>query len=185
MPAVEILRNHQVDFALLHTTNLYPTPNHLVRLDAIKELQENFPDAIVGLSDHTLSNHACFGAVALGASILERHFTDSMKREGPDIVCSMDGKTATELIEGVEILFQERGGVKEATLEEKPTINFAFASVVSIANIKKGDLFNKDNIWVKRPGTGEILADEYEDLIGKKANQDISSDQQISREHFD
>tara|TARA_A100001015_G_scaffold314361_1_gene423655 strand:- start:5 stop:1042 length:1038 start_codon:yes stop_codon:yes gene_type:complete len=185
MPAVEILRNHQVDFALLHTTNLYPTPNHLVRLDAIKQLQENFPDAIVGLSDHTLSNHACFGAVALGASILERHFTDSMKREGPDIVCSMDAKTATELLEGVEILFQERGGVKEATLEEKPTINFAFASVVSIANIKKGDLFNKDNIWVKRPGTGEILADEYEDLIGKKANQDISSDQQISREHFD
>jgi len=185
MPAVEILRNHQVDFALLHTTNLYPTPNHLVRLDAIKQLQENFPDAIVGLSDHTLSNHACFGAVALGASILERHFTDSMKREGPDIVCSMDAKTATELIEGVEILFQERGGVKEATLEEKPTINFAFASVVSIANIKKGDLFNKDNIWVKRPGTGEILADEYEDLIGKRANQDISSDQQISREHFD
>ena len=150
MPAVEILRNHQVDFALLHTTNLYPTPNHLVRLDAIKQLQENFPDAIVGLSDHTLSNHACFGAVALGASILERHFTDSMKREGPDIVCSMDAKTATELLEGVEILFQERGGVKEATLEEKPTINFAFASVVSIANIKKGDLFNKDNIWVKR-----------------------------------
>jgi N-acetylneuraminate synthase len=70
------LENHGVPYALLHTTNLYPTPKHLVRLGAMVEIQENFPSAVVGLSDHTLSNDACFGAVALGASILERHFTD-------------------------------------------------------------------------------------------------------------
>ena len=75
-PAVEIIRKHQVPFALLHTTNIYPTPDRLVRLGAMNELQDTFSDAVIGLSDHTVSNHACFGAVALGASILERHFTD-------------------------------------------------------------------------------------------------------------
>ena len=74
----------------MHTTNLYPTPPHLVRLGAMTELMAAFPGVVVGLSDHTTGNIACLGAVALGASILERHFTDSMSRPGPDIVCSMD-----------------------------------------------------------------------------------------------
>ena len=93
-----IFEKHRVQYALLHTTNLYPTPNRLVRLGAMTELQESFNDAVVGLSDHTTSNHACFGAVALGASILERHFTDSMRREGPDIINSMDPSAAEDLI---------------------------------------------------------------------------------------
>mgnify|MGYP000047030125 FL=1 len=184
-PAVDILKANNIAYALLHTTNLYPTPIHLVRLNAMKQLEDNFPDAVVGLSDHTQTNHACFGAVALGASILERHFTDSMQREGPDISCSMDTEAAAELIEGANILFQQRGGTKEATIEELPTINFAFASVVSIANISKGDVLTKANIWVKRPGTGSVLADEFDSLLGKKAKQDISIDQQLSREDFD
>ena len=75
-PAVEIFRKYKIPYALLHTTNIYPTPNHLVRLGAMTELAEAFDDAVVGLSDHTITNHACFGAVALGASILGRHFTD-------------------------------------------------------------------------------------------------------------
>ena len=77
---VKILEDYNVPYALLHTTNLYPTPPHLVRLGAMVELQKEFPNAIIGLSDHTTSNLACFGAVSLGASILERHFTDRMDR---------------------------------------------------------------------------------------------------------
>jgi sialic acid synthase SpsE len=177
--AVDILEEYKVPYALLHTTNLYPTPFHLVRLGALVELAENFPNAVIGLSDHTVNNLACFGAVALGASILERHFTDSMKREGPDIVCSMDTKACQELIEGSYILKQERGGVKEPVSEEQATINFAFATVVSTKSIKKGDVFTKDNIWVKRPGTGSILAEQYEDILGKKASVDISVDEHL------
>jgi N-acetylneuraminate synthase len=108
--AVAIFERHEIPFALLHTTNLYPTPNHLVRLGAMVELQQNFPGVVTGLSDHTLTNHACFGAVALGASILERHFTDNMNRPGPDIVCSMDVTACKELIEGSRIIAQQRGG---------------------------------------------------------------------------
>ena len=87
---VEILEKYNITYALLHTTNLYPTPVNLVRLGAMQELQKEFPNAIIGLSDHTTSNRACFAATALGASILERHFTDKMDRPGPDIINSMD-----------------------------------------------------------------------------------------------
>jgi N-acetylneuraminate synthase len=76
IPMVKILEKYNISYALLHTTNLYPTPSHLVRFGAMEELQKKFPKAIIGLSDHTTSNLACFGATALGASILERHFTD-------------------------------------------------------------------------------------------------------------
>ena len=181
-PAVEILRKHQIPYALLHTTNIYPTPDRLVRLGAMNELKDTFSDAVIGLSDHTVSNHACFGAVALGASILERHFTDSMTREGPDIINSMDPSAAKELILGANTIFEQRGGSKGPVEEELPTIKFAFASIVSIDDIKKGEIFSKDNLWVKRPGTGEILAEEFESILGKKANNDISSGQQLKRE---
>ena len=180
-PAVDILRKHRIPYALLHTTNIYPTPDRLVRLGAMNELQDTFSDAVIGLSDHTVSNHACFGAVALGASILERHFTDSMTREGPDIINSMDPSAAKELILGANTIFEQRGGSKGPVKEELPTIKFAFASIVSINEIKKGDVFSKENLWVKRPGTGEILAEEFESILGKKANNDISSGQQLKR----
>jgi len=142
--AVNIFRKHKTPFALLHTTNLYPTPPDLVRLGAMKELQETFTDAVVGLSDHTTDNLACLGAVALGASILERHFTDSMEREGPDIVCSMDPGALRELIAGSKVLKLERGGNKQALLpEEQVTRDFAFATVVAISSINKGEMFTE------------------------------------------
>jgi len=179
--AVSILRSRNIPYALLHTTNIYPTPPHLVRLESIRELQNAFQDAVIGLSDHTTSNHACFGAVALGASILERHFTDSMLREGPDIVCSMDSSQAEALIEGANLLYQERGGTKGPVKEEIPTINFAFATVVAIADIKKGDIFTKENIWVKRPGSGPILAEHFNSILGKHSTSDIKSDIHLSQ----
>ena len=107
--AENIFKSYNVPYALMHTTNIYPTPNRLIRLGALQEMQKKFPNTVVGLSDHSVSNHACFGAVALGASILERHFTDSMDRKGPDIICSMDSEKLNELIEGSRILFEQRG----------------------------------------------------------------------------
>ena len=177
---VAILEKYSIQYALLHTTNLYPTPSHLVRLGAMQELQKEFPNAIVGLSDHTTSNLACFGAVALGASILERHFTDSMNREGPDIINSMNPKSLKELLKGSQEIAKMRGGKKEAAKEEQVTIDFAFATVVTIKPIKEGEKFTKENIWVKRPGTGEIKAVHYDDIIGKISKQDIKNDVHVS-----
>lgn len=180
--AVAIFQAAGVPCALLHTTNLYPTPNHLVRLGAMVELQQNFPNAVVGLSDHTLTNHACFGAVALGASILERHFTDSMNRPGPDIVCSMDTKACAELIEGSKIIAQQRGGHKGPAAEEQVTIDFAFATICTIQPVKKGDRFTTENIWVKRPGKGGIPAEDFNNVLGKTAQADLPADVQLTRE---
>ena len=174
--AVAIIRKHKIPFALLHTTNLYPTPPELVRLGALVDLEKAFPDAVIGLSDHTTNNLACLGAVALGASILERHFTDSKDRRGPDIVCSMTPGELNELITSSKILKLERGGDKKSLLhEEQVTRDFAFSTVVTILPVKEGEIFSKDNIWVKRPGTGKISAAEYTDVIGKRAARDITT----------
>ena len=175
-PSVNIIRKFKVPYALLHTTNLYPTPYHLVRLGSLIDLKKNFSDAVIGLSDHTDNNYACFGAVALGASIIEKHFTDNHKRKGPDISCSMDINECKDLIRGSEILFRERGGKKNIIKEEKVTSDFAFATVVTINNIKKGQRLNHKNIWVKRPGTGQIRASEFHKILGKKVNKDIKID---------
>jgi N-acetylneuraminate synthase len=182
--AVAIFDKHNVPIALLHTTNLYPTPIHLVRFGAMMEMHDAFPDKVFGLSDHTLNNNACLGAVALGASILERHFTDHMQRPGPDIVCSMDEQACNELIENSNEMWQMRGGKKEPSTEEQVTIDFAFATVCTIAGIKQGEILTKENIWVKRPGTGKILAEHYNDVIGKTAARDIGNDEQLDFNDF-
>jgi len=179
---VEILEHYKVPYALLHTTNLYPTPSHLVRLGAMQELQKEFPNAIIGLSDHTTSNLACFAATALGASVLERHFTDTMERPGPDIINSMDPIALKELIIGSEEITKMRGGKKEAAKEEQVTIDFAFATVVTIKPIKAGETFTKENLWVKRPGTGAIRAEGYNAILGKKATKDIPDDTHLEQE---
>jgi len=180
-PSVEILRTAGVPYALLHCTNVYPTPPELVRLGAIGKLREAFPDAVIGLSDHTTSNYTCLGAVALGASILERHFTDSISREGPDIVCSMDPEALTDLVNGSRIIFSARGGDKGPVEAEAPTIAFAFASVVAIKDIEPGEILTEENIWVKRPGGGDFGVRDYDLLLGKKALLSIRKGYQIQR----
>ncbi len=167
-------------YALMHTTNLYPTPPHLVRLGAMTELMAAFPDVVVGLSDHTVGNMACLGAVALGASILERHFTDSMTRPGPDIVCSMDPAQCRDLIEGARAMFLMRGGAKGPAPEEQVTMDFAFATLVTIAPIAAGEVFTEQNLWAKRPGTGAIPAERYEQTLGKRARRNIGTDTHLT-----
>lgn len=179
--SVEILRRYNIQFALMHCTSMYPTPYDKIRLGALRELEQSFPDAVLGLSDHSLSNYPCLGSVAFGASILERHFVSDKSWPGPDVEISMDPEELRQLITGSRIIHQCLGGRKEVLPEEQPTIDFAYATVVSIRDIKAGESFSKENIWVKRPGTGEILAADYEYVLGRKAAVDISDKSQIKR----
>ena len=176
---VEIVEKYKVPYALMHTTNLYPTKPEQVRLGAMMEMHNAFPNVPFGLSDHTLNNNACLAATALGASILERHFTDTMDRVGPDIVCSMDEERLAELIQNANEIALMQGGSKQALMEEQVTIDFAFATIVSTQPIKKGEVLTENNIWARRPGTGKIRAEKYYELIGRKAAVDIDKDVHI------
>ena len=179
-PAVDLFRRYRVPFALLHCTSMYPTPYEYVRLGALKELRAAFPDAVLGLSDHTLTNYTCLAAVALGASILERHFTSDKTWSGPDINISMNPSDLADLIEGSRAVFAALGGSKLILAEEQPTIDFAYASVVTTTIIERGELFTKENLWVKRPGTGGILAADYSRVLGQRAARRIEADTQVA-----
>ncbi len=175
--SVEVIKD-RVPYALLHCTSMYPTPYEKVRLGAVSELLGHF-DAPIGLSDHSMNIWTCLGAVALGASILEKHFTISRSWPGPDTGISIEPHELKDMIDGSRAIWQARGGAKTILAEEQPVIDFAYATVVSIAPIKSGDTYTRDNIWVKRPGTGPIRADRFEDIIGKVATRDIPAEVHI------
>ncbi|MEK6706378.1 MAG: N-acetylneuraminate synthase family protein [Bdellovibrionota bacterium] len=180
--SVDILERAGIAYALLHCTSMYPTPYDKVRLGALSELKVVFPKAVLGLSDHSIGNYTCFAAVPLGASILEKHFTSKRSWAGPDVSISITPAELNDLINGSKAIHQALGGSKSILTEEKPTIDFAYACVVAIKDIGKGELFTKDNIWVKRPGTGEIKAEGYYEILGKESLKNIKRDIQIKRD---
>ncbi|MDC3027869.1 N-acetylneuraminate synthase family protein [Candidatus Pelagibacter sp.] len=180
--AVKIIEKNKIPYALMHTTNLYPTPYNLIRLNALNQLKKAFPKAILGLSDHTGDNYTSFAAIAMGASIIEKHFIDNKKkRKGPDISASIDFHQLKDLIEGCNKIHKSIPGEKKPVKEEISTMKFAFASVVSIKDIKKGEKLSYENIWVKRPGTGSFLARDFNKLIGKIAKRNLKSNIQINK----
>ncbi len=178
-PAVDILREAGVPFALLHCTSMYPTPYEKVRLGGIPELKHAFADAVVGLSDHSLGNYTCFAAIALGARILERHFTSDKSWPGPDVPISMDPLELQDLVRGSRAVFAALGGGKTILRDEQPTIDFAYACVVTTREIRKGDVLSADNTWVKRPGTGEIKARDYDRVLGRSAARTLPAHTQV------
>lgn len=180
-PSVEIFRKYKIPFALMHCTNLYPTPDKLIRLNSILDLRAAYPDAVMGLSDHSLTNYPCLASVALGAAILERHFTDTKLRVGPDIICSMTPEELSELISGSKIIFEATQGSKFPVKEEDVTIAFAFASVVATKNLSVGHLITREDITLKRPNGGDFGPKEFLGLIGNKVATEIKANTQISR----
>lgn len=178
-PGVEILEKAGVPYALTHCTSMYPTPYEKVRLGALKSMAQKFPNAVLGLSDHSLGNYTCFAAVPLGARILEKHFTSDKTWPGPDVPISIDPAELKDLIDGSRAIFQALPGDKDILPEEQPTIDFAYACVVSIRDIAAGEELTRENIWVKRPGTGEIKAVHFESLLGKKSNKALAKNAQL------
>jgi N-acetylneuraminate synthase len=178
-PTVDLIRKAGVPYALLHCTNLYPTPPHLVRLGALAQLQREFPDAVLGLSDHSESLYPCVAAVALGASILERHFTDRLDRPGPDISCSMTPEQLAELRFASRIVFEASGGEKGPAVEEGVTIAFAFGSVVSLTDLHIGDKLTASNIGVKRPSGGAFGPSDFARLLGHRVAIEVPRDRQL------
>ena len=135
----------------------------------------------VGISDHSLGIVVPIVATVLGASVIEKHFTVSRDWPGPDIPISIEPEELGELVIGSRAIYNARGGSKGILIGEQPIIDFAYSSVVSIRKIDAGEVFSEDNIWVKRPGTGEFLAAEFDKILGKRATRVIPTDTQIKR----
>ena len=165
--SVKILQESGVDFALLECTNLYPSPPEIVSLKGIIELKEAFPDTLVGFSDHSIGPGIALGAVALGACIIERHFTDSRYRVGPDISCSMDPAELRFLLDRSKEIFIARNNSKMRAPSEDGVYKFARASVVADRTLTAGTILTEKDIWVRRPGSGPIPAQDYDKLLGK------------------
>ena len=169
--SVNILKKSKAQFALLHCISEYPADTKRLNLDFINVLKKTFPNVVIGYSDHSLGIIPSISAISKGALIIEKHFTDTKKRSGPDIVCSMDPQEL-ELLKKASIeIFYSNGKNKKISKIEKKTAKFAFSSVVSIKDIYPGEMLSKKNIWVKRPGTGHFKASDYYKLLGKKTKK--------------
>ena len=179
--SLRIINKHKTNVALLHCTNLYPTKPKFVRLGAMTTMIKEFKKNVIGLSDHTDGIYTSLAAVALGACIIEKHFTFSKNDKGPDISSSLDGNEFKKLIEGANQIFLAKGGKKTPLKEEIKTINFAFASIIALKNIKKGEKLNIENIWVKRPAGGDFSARDFYKVMGKKALRNIKADEQLKK----
>ena len=165
--SVDILSKAKIDFALLECTNLYPSPPEIVSLAGILELKEAFPNALVGFSDHSIGSEMALAAIAMGSCIIERHFTDSRYRSGPDISCSMDPSELRYLIERSKEIHVARNNPKIRSEAEENVYKFARASVVADKTLLPGITITEKDIWVRRPGTGPIPASDYYKLIGR------------------
>lgn len=173
--SVDVIEASGTPLMLMHCVSMYPTPYESVHLRAIQELQEAF-GLPVGLSDHSIGIYTCLGGVALGACVLEKHFTTSRSLPGPDIPLSIEPDELRELIVGSHAVWEALSGGKEIQSGEQPVIEFAYASVVTIAPISEGETFSLENLWVKRPGTGDFHASQLNELIGRKATRDLPAD---------
>lgn len=176
--SVAAIRELGCPLMLMHCTSTYPSAYSELRLGAIAQLRQEFGLA-VGLSDHSRGIYTALGAVALGACALEKHFTVSQKWPGPDVPFSIEAPDLKALIEGSRAIWEARGGAKTVLANEQPVIDFAYASVVSIRPLRKGEVFSMENTWVKRPGNGPLHASELERVLGRSATRDIPANVQI------
>ena len=148
--AVEVFENIGLDYALLECTNLYPSPPEYVSLQGVRDLSAAFPKAVVGFSDHSIGPHMALSSIALGASIIERHFTDSRYRQGPDISASMDPAELRLIIERSKEIFVALNNPKERSKPEENVYAFARSSVVADKDLKSGTVITESDIWARK-----------------------------------
>lgn len=177
--SVKILRDAEIPFALLECTNLYPSPAEIVSLRAVTELKEAFPDALIGFSDHSIGPEMALASVALGACIIERHFTDSRYRKGPDISCSMDPTELRYIVDRSQEIHTASRNPKQRSAPEEAIYNFARGSIVADRDLTAGSTLTEKDIWARRPGNGEIPADQFDHLVGRRINRDMLRNTQL------
>lgn len=177
--AIRVLRdNGAKDIKLLHCNTEYPTPFEDVNLKAMKTMHDVF-DLEVGYSDHTKGIEVPVAAVALGATVIEKHFTLDRNMEGPDHKASLEPDELAEMVRSIRHIEKALGsGDKTPSPSEKKNIAVARKSIVARQAIKVGEELTEENITVKRPGSG-ISPMKWFDVIGTKAVRDFQEDELI------
>lgn len=163
---------------LMHCVSIYPTPASKTMLETIHLLKKKF-NCPVGFSDHSSDINLAVASISLGANIIEKHFTVSKKWSGPDISLSLTPERFKEMVRACKEVYLAKGVRNKILKEEVPVTKFAFASVVTTKKIKKGEKLTPKNIWVKRPGTGQIHAREYYKILNKKVKRDLDVNKQL------
>jgi len=174
---ISAINNHVI---LMNCTSEYPPKYEDINLGFISELKNRFK-TVVGHSDHTPDNYTCYAAVAVGAKIIEKHFILEKHIKGPDNSVSITPSQLGELVEGIRKIELAMGGEKKIHELEKQIRSWAHRSIVAIKNIKKGEIFSRDNLWTKRPGTG-IPSINLPKIIGKIAARDIQTNTLLRQE---
>ncbi|MCP4208596.1 MAG: polyhydroxyalkanoate biosynthesis repressor PhaR [Shimia sp.] len=177
--SVAILGEAGVDYALLECTNLYPSPPEIVSLRGVTDLKTAFPDAVVGFSDHSIGPEMALASVALGACVLERHYTDTRYRQGPDIINSMDPAELRHIIDRSREIWIAANNPKQRTKAEEPVYAFARASVVADKDLPTGHVIGESDIWARRPGSGEIPGYDFDKVVGKKLLRSVARNTQL------
>ncbi len=180
--AVEVLRKAGVGgerLIILHCNSEYPTPMQDVNLHAMVSLKEKFGNE-VGYSDHTKGIEVPIAAVALGAIVIEKHFTISRDLEGPDHKASLEPVELAEMVSSIRNIEKAIGKkIKQPTPSEKENINAVRKSIVAACPIKKGQQYSEKNLCIKRPGHG-ISPMRWDEVMCLKANRDFQKDELIS-----
>ncbi len=177
--AVTVLKeNGSADITVLHCNTEYPTPFRDVNLRAMQTIKEEI-GVSVGYSDHTQGIEAAVAAAALGAEMIEKHFTLDKNMEGPDHKASLEPDELAEMIRAVRHIEQAMGdGKKKPSASEKKNMAVARKSIVAACGVKAGETFTEDNLTAKRPGTG-LSPMLWNQVIGRQAKRDFTADEMI------
>lgn len=167
------------NITILHCNTEYPTPMSDVNLKAMLSIQQEFGTDI-GYSDHTLGIEVPVAAVALGASVIEKHFTLDNTMEGPDHAASLEPHQLKEMVKAIRNIEQaiSGDGIKKPSASEMKNIEIARKSIVASEQISKGEIFTEENLTIKRPGIG-ISPMKWDEVMGKVATKDYSTDDLI------
>jgi N,N'-diacetyllegionaminate synthase len=167
------------DITVLHCNTEYPTPMQDVNLKAMQTIKSAFPGVHVGYSDHTEGIEVSIAAVAMGATIIEKHFTLNKNMEGSDHKSSLDPDELTAMVKATRNIETALGtGTKKPSQSELKNVPIARKSIIAAKNIQKGELFTEENLTVKRPGTG-ISPMRWDEIIGQVVKKDYEEDELI------
>ena len=183
---VELVEKYNIQYCLFHCVSIYPTPYDKVNLPGVDDLKYEFPNAIIGLSDHSIGITSCLGAYMKGCQVFEKHYTSYKDWPGPDIEISITPQELKDLIEQLDVLSDCCKGNGRYTIqkEEQGTIDFAFCTLTTTKDLYAGHILCEEDLIAKRPNIGDFLAEDIPKLIGKTLLKDIKINNKLFKSFF-